>query len=419
MALSPLALLSLVRDAPPRPFVVEFSVALGFAGFMLAGMQFVLPARARPLTRAVGADVLMRAHRQAGVVAGLVVAGHVALLMLDDPARLALLDPLSAPTRAKAGVVSLAAFCALIASSLWRRRLALPYERWRLLHLALGAAALGAGLLHVVGVGRYLHDPTVRIHTAAVVAVGAVGAGYLRLVRPRRIARRPYRVRGVRRERGDATTIVLEPVGHPGHPFRHGQFAWLRVAGAAHSRADNPFSIASSAARPGSLEFTIKAVGDFTRRVAELRPGAVVMLDGPHGSYRPALPHAGFVLVVAGIGITPAMSLLRTLADERDRRPVLLVYGSRRWDGVIFREELERLKRRLDLRVVHVLSDPHDAWRGERGRIDAPLLDRVWPEGGLYNVLVCGSAGMVASTYDAVRRRGVPRRLIHVEGFAP
>lgn len=64
------------------------------------------------------------------------------------------------------------------------------------------------------------------------------------------------------------------------------------------------------------------------------------------------------VLIAGGVGITPMMSMIRTLADRGDRRPVVLIYGSRDWDTITFHEELEALKARLDLTIVHVLSAP-------------------------------------------------------------
>jgi ferredoxin-NADP reductase len=62
----------------------------------------------------------------------------------------------------------------------------------------------------------------------------------------------------------------------------------------------------------------------------------------------------------AGVGITPLMNMLRTMADRGDPRPCYLFFGNREWEGAAFREEIEELKGRLDLEVVHVLSRPRD-----------------------------------------------------------
>lgn len=91
-------------------------------------------------------------------------------------------------------------------------------------------------------------------------------------------------------------------------------------------------------------------------------------------------PRRGRLLLAAGIGITPALSVLRTAADAGESRPLLLLYGSRHWSDVTFRKELDELERQLrNLRVVHVLSRPEPGWHGERGRVGAELLRRSAP----------------------------------------
>ena len=71
--------------------------------------------------------------------------------------------------------------------------------------------------------------------------------------------------------------------------------------------------------------------------------------------------------------------MVRTMADRNDVRPVLLVYGNGEWDDVAFRDELERLKDRLDLTLVHVLERPPHEWRGETGYITTDVLARIVP----------------------------------------
>jgi ferredoxin-NADP reductase len=124
------------------------------------------------------------------------------------------------------------------------------------------------------------------------------------------------------------------------------------------------------------------------------------------------------VLIAGGIGITPIISLLRTAADARDRRPFVLVYGSLRWEQVTFREQLEQLQRRLNLCVVHVLTDPPPRWTGETGLIDDTLLARHLPgDVAAADVFVCGPPPMLAAAFTALQCRGVETKHIHSEQF--
>jgi predicted ferric reductase len=415
-----LPLAAVLVGSPPggRGLVVELASGLGIVALSLLALQLVLPARLAAVARPLGAEVAIRLHRHMADVVVAAIAAHVALVVVGDPSNLALFDPLGAPWRAKAAVASCVALAALIATSLLRRRLRLPYARWRGLHNALGIGALGLGLLHAIGVDRYLtHGPAGPV-TAGLAGLGVLCLVELRLLRPRRLARRPYVVERVERERGGATTLALRADGHRGCRFRPGQFAWLKLADAPHALVEHPFSYSSSASRPQRPAFTIKAYGDFTSRVPQLRPGTRLVVDGPHGSYRPRRHAERFVLIAGGIGITPIVSLLRTAADAGDRHPFLLVYGSARWQEVTFREELERLQRRLDLRVVHVLGEPPPSWAGETGFIDTDLLARrLPPDLGRADVFVCGSPPMLAAAIEGLERLGVAPEHVHAEQF--
>jgi predicted ferric reductase len=252
-------------------------------------------------------------------------------------------------------------------------------------------------------------------------------------IEPLRHRNRPWEVVSVTPERGSSWTLTIRPVGHRGIRFAAGQFAWIRVNRSPFSVREHPFSFSSSAephhahsgddsadgSGDGALSFTIAEAGDFTSRLGELQSGDRVYLDGPYGVFsfeRNEGPR--FVFLAGGIGISPIMSMLRTLADRGDKRPCLLLYGNPTWDDVTFREELEGLRDRLDLSVVHVLEDPPDGWTGEAGFIDDGVLERHLgdhPERARY--FVCGPPVMMDAVLGALTRRGVPDRHIDLEVF--
>jgi predicted ferric reductase len=417
-AVLPLAAVLIGSPPPGRGFVVELGSAFGIVALSLLALQLVVPARVPVVVRALGADVAVRLHRHLADVLVAAIAAHIALVIVADPANVALLDPLGAPWRAKAAVASCAALAALISSSLLRRRLRLAYARWRAIHVVLGAGALAFGAAHALGVGRYLSSGPAAATAAALTACGLLALVELRLWRPRRLTARAYVVEQIVPERGRATTLVLRADGHAGHQFRAGQFAWLKLAHAPRSLDEHAFSYSSSADCPERPEFTIKAYEGFTRHVARLPRGTRVLLDGPHGSYRPRLGADRFVLIAGGIGIAPIVSLLRSAGDAGDRRPFLLLYGNPRWQDVTFREEIERLRRRLDLRVVHVLSDPPEHWTGERGLIDFALLARQLAHDlDGTDFFLCGPPPLLAAARAGLHRLGVAPEQVHAEEF--
>ncbi len=418
--LGPLVLIAGAVKPGAQGRLVVFADALGFAGVSLLALQVVASGRWSGTTRHLGLRRVLAWHRQAGMAVLVIVAAHVVILLIDDPGRLRLLDVGTAPGRARAGLVSALGLVALAGTSVWRRRLRLSYQGWRAIHIGLTGLVIAAAFVHVLWVDAYTSLPVVRWSVLALVLAAAAGLFWARVARPYATALRPYRVVGVRREHGDAVTVELAADGHRGMRFEPGQFARLRSADRPYSLDDHPFTLSSSADRPGRPAFTVKALGDFSRSVADLAVGTEVLVDGPHGEAVDT-PRAGRgrLLLAAGIGITPAISVLRTAAARGERRPLLLLYGSRRWADVTFREELADLERRLaNLRVVHVLSRPEAAWPGERGRIDEALLRRHAPHDvGGWSALICGPPAMVADATRALVRLGMPPSALQAEGF--
>jgi predicted ferric reductase len=420
VVLAPLALILRVMKPGAQGGLVVFADALGFAALSLLALQIVVSGRWAATTRAFGLRSVLTLHRQAGIAVLVLVVVHVLLLMLDDPVRLRLLDPATAPGRARAGMLALLGLGALAATTVWRRRLRLSYERWRAVHLAATALVIGATFAHVVWVHAYTSAPVVRWTVLALVLAAAAALFWTRAARPYATALQPYRVAEVRHERGAAVTLELTADGHEGLCFEPGQFARLRAPERLYGMDDHPFSLSSSARRPDRPAFTVKALGDFSGSLGELPPGTQVLVDGPHGEgIHDPRGVRGRLLIAAGIGITPAISVLRTAAERGERRPYLLLYGSRRWADVTFREELDALARQLPrLCVVHVLSRPDPGWPGEQGRVDAALVRRYAPDDvAAWGALICGPPAMVAGAAAALQRIGMPSAAIQAEGF--
>ena len=409
---------------PGRGFLINFSVALGFVGLSLMGLQFVIAARFPSIAAPFGVDVLLQYHRQIGIVSLLFILAHPLLLFVADTGYLALLDVTTAPLRAKMAVTSTVALLVLVGLSVWRKKLRIGYELWQLTHGVLAFVVMAAALTHVLLVGYYVNEP---LEIALWLWMATVFVGlvlWVRVVRPLELRTKAWRIEDVIPERGNICTIVLKPSRlharrFDGFYFEPGQFAWITVGKSPFAITRHPFSISSSAEKTERVALSIKASGDFTRNVGYLKPGATAYLDGPHGAFTIDRHYGpGFVFIGAGVGITPLMSMLRTMTDRSDPRPCYLFFGNREWEGVAFREEIEELKGRLNLEVVHVLSRPPEGWEGEEGRIDAAVLGRHLPE--RYQRLqyfICGSDLMMEDTEDALVRLGVPKRRVHSERF--
>ena len=227
--LTPLFALLIGPLPPPRDFWTEFSIAIGYSGLAMMGLQFGLTARFRFVTAPWGEDVIYHLHRQISLLAVTFVVAHPLILFAVRPELVALLNSFTAPWRARFAALSTYSLIALVAMALWRGSWNIRYETWHALHIALALTAVAAGLAHMVGWGFYLEAPWKRALWIGLTLFWIGLLIYVRIVKPLFLLRRPYRVSEVRRERGDSITLAMAPDGHAGFRFKPGQFGWLTL----------------------------------------------------------------------------------------------------------------------------------------------------------------------------------------------
>jgi predicted ferric reductase len=418
LCLSPLVLLSF--GAPtPRGFWLELGVGLGVVGFAILALQSLSIARFRHVAPFFGSDAILLFHRQLGFIALFFVLAHPLLLLAVEPRYIEYLDPHVNALRAIFLIMATIGVILLVALPPLRKKISLEYEWWRLSHAVFAAGVLVVGLVHGLQVGHYLSGFGKQIVWVLVLLAGLLPIVYVRLVRPWLAKKKAYRVEEVRAERGDTSTLVLRPDRHEGFSFAAGQFAWLTLGNSPFRLQQHPYSLAGSSVAPHQYRVTIKALGDFSSTIPRVSPGSRAFLDGPYGSFSlGAQPLEGAVLIMGGIGITPAISMLRTCRDLGERRRLILIYANESWDEVAFREELGALEDELDLEVVHVLNDPPKGWQGETGLLRDDVLERHLPrDGGDYHYFVCGPPPMMAVAEKYLATRGVPIWNRSVERF--
>jgi 3-phenylpropionate/trans-cinnamate dioxygenase ferredoxin reductase subunit len=414
------------RTGDSSSLLSQLSVGMGLLATSLLVCAVVLPSRVRSLTRTLGIDGVLGIHRFIGLAVTLLVGLHIILVLAAKPGNVALFDILHAPNRARAAVGATVALAALVALTVLRRRLRQRYEVWRWAHLALAGSVLVLSALHIWWLNHLVRDTAMRalFTVLAVTALGVLGYRWLWL--PIFGPRREYVVRELRTETSTVSTLVLEPRrdrhqrGYRTLAFAPGQFAWIRLNPSIGAQ-EHPFTIASSAHLGLWTEFTIRHSGDFTNELRQLRPGSPVWVDGPHGAFTLDLRRCtGLVMIAGGVGITPMMSMLRTLAHRRDRRPHRLVVVARTLDELLFRAELSELQQRLDLTVVELLRSPPPSWTGASGAVDEDLLTALLPGAFRRNQLdyyLCGPPAMVTDVLTVLDGLDVPQPRIHTEQF--
>ncbi len=412
---------SLVGTTPePRTFWIEFGVGLGFVGLAMMGMQFLLTGRFRFIASGLGLDNMLQFHRQAGLVATCFILAHPIILLIAEPAFLQFLNPSIYPARAVVLSIASVAIIAIVVTTVWRKTFGIPYEWWRTAHGSLALLIVMVGLIHVMLVGHYI-DPLWKRAVWIAFTAGAMGMLiHGRIFRPLVLKKKPWKVVDIREERGNAWTVALEPDGHEGFDFEAGQFAWITIGPSPFSLQQHPFTISSSAESCPRIEFTIKELGDFTSTIKNIPLGTSAFVEGPFGDFslHDDVCEQGAVFMAGGVGITPVMSMLRTLRDQCRELPLQLFYANNNLDDTIFYDEIQALADEINLDVVFVLADPPPHWDGEEGFLRAEILDKYkTPDNGERRYYVCGPGVMMDVVENLLIDRGIEGRRIFSERF--
>jgi len=240
----------------------------------------------------------------------------------------------------------------------------------------------------------------------------------------------PLRVTDVRRETADTVSIAFEvpPELVPAYQFEPGQHLTFRIAGADGEELRRSYSI-SSGLDDNELRVAVKNLpgGVFGVYANEqLKVGELLDVMTPVGRFTTTLDPANaksYLALAAGSGITPVISLIRSVLAREPRSRFTLVYGNRGPSTVIFREELEDLKDRyLDrLQIVHVFSREQQQVPLLNGRLDAlklrALADALLDVPSYDEVFICGPEQMTLAARETLVELGADAAHVHLELF--
>jgi predicted ferric reductase len=418
LVLSPLAILTMLQPESDRPRIAEAGVECGTVALPILAVQFVIAGRFRWIEAPFGLDVLLSFHRAMAMVAVALLCVHPLLVAAGN--EWSLLTRLNVHWYIWAGRATLTLLLAHILFNLWRRSLKLSHERWRQLHSVFALGILTLGFTHAFAVGG--EQPGARIVWSVTFALAMACWLHSRVVRPRLLIDRGFRVAEVREESPSVWTVELEQRHSRPLRFAPGQFQFLRFPDSNLPAEEHPFTIASSPKTPTKISVTIKESGDFTAQVRHLQAGDLATVHGPFGRFSHTLHvrEDELVFVAAGVGITPLMSMLRWMRDNGEIRPVLLIYANRRPENVLFAQELATMERELAMpfKVIHVLSEAPPDWQGETGRLDAQRIVRLCNGIDGKGFYLCCPATMTTAMVRGLRRIGVSARRIHTDHFA-
>jgi predicted ferric reductase len=388
-----------------------------FAAYLLL-VQVLLMARLPFLQWAMGFDTLMKRHRLNGKATLLLILAHVATVTAGYAAQ-SKISPLdqagqfltSWPDMIPALIGTVLLILVAVTSLLIVRR-KLRYETWYGVHLM---AYLGIFLawFHQIPTGsEFMSNPLAAAFWTALYVVTLQLVFFFRLLQPALgFLWHRLRVTEVTWEGPGVVSLRISGYHLDWFNAQSGQWFSWRFLDRERWREAHPFSL--SAAPDGkSFRITIKDLGEYSRRIAGVKLGTLVLAEGPFGAFTEAARTQDRVTLIAGgVGITPIRALLEEVQGD-----VVLVYRAEKAGDILFRDELETLARQRGVTIRYVLGDhrlPANAHLLSAGHLRSLV-----PDIASRDVYLCGPSGMIRLVKHALDKLGVPEAVIHIDEFA-
>jgi len=389
--------------------IYELGTSLGFWGFLLFGLNFLLATRWRWVEWLCGGlDQLYRLHGLIGRWTVSLILLHLAILVLQALPDWGLAARYTIPgldlsyTLGGAGVVLVTL---LLVVTIWIR---FPYPRWLASHRWMGVPYLFGGSHAIVAQGDW--------YLWLLTLGGGAAWIYSSFLYQRLGPQQQGAITGVRTLH-QVTELTIDV--DQAHHFAPGQFVFLSVT---HSAAGlpaerHPFSI-SSILSPTSFRISAKQLGDYTAQLGRLIPGDRVTVYGAYGTFGlRALARGGPAIWIAGgIGVTPFLSLLRHLAEQGvdSPEPITFVWVVREADEAVYLDEIQGLAARIPSLRFHL----HVSATSGRVHAEQLLHSAASPPTTALRVLICGPDPMMTALTKQFVRLGVRRQRVMSEAFA-
>lgn len=194
-------------------------------------------------------------------------------------------------------------------------------------------------------------------------------------------------------------------------PFTAGQWVMLELPDPSGGKAwKSAYSISNAPHEAGQgFQVAVKRAGDFTKRLEALCPGEEIVAQGPYGVFTLRAHERPIVIFAGGVGFTPFRSMVRSLVETKDPRPVILFYSNRKESEIAYAHEFRELADTHPLfKPIFILTrEAPDGWEGESRRLDREMLYKYVPDLQVPEFLACGPTVFMDHVRDLLAAEGV------------
>lgn len=387
----------------------------GLVGMTMFALSFILATRISWIEDVFGGlDKVYITHAILGGTALILILGHPILLVLKFvPAQMYLAAKYLLPSAVWSvnfGIIALVGMIALIVITLFSK---MKYHRWKFTHEFLGLMFIFA-VLHIFLVRNSVAQDNIfdwyYLYATIVSAMGLFGFSYSLFIKNRLFKNAVYSIKSIQQRNG-VFEILLTPEHKP-ISYQAGQFIFVRFYNEQISREQHPFSIASKS-DAFEIIIVIKQLGDYTSKLAHLKEGDKVSIEGPYGRFGyKKYSKRDQVWIAAGIGITPFIGMAQDVAEDSElQSKITLIYSVKNQDDLIgeplFNDVMQKTS---NFKFIPWISET-------QGRVDAKAVYDLSGRFRNKEFFLCGPAEFKLAIIRGLIKNGVSKDHIHEEVF--
>jgi predicted ferric reductase len=406
---------------PLGSVLISIGRLCGLLGVYFILIQFSLRARIQPAEKIIGFMHIDKIHKKNGYIAISFLVLHPIFLTFGYAflSRKSILDQFIIFIFQYEDVMNaffgLSLFILVICTSIYIVRKKLPYHWWYFIHLCTYLAIFLAFGHQLHNGEDFVANPIFGYFWYFLYALVFGATLYWKIIRVGLMYyNHRFYVADVVNETYDTTSLYIKGRDMGSISYKAGQFAFIHILDKQLWWDVHPFSI-SCAPNGEYLRFTIKASGDYTRKIPMVKINTPVILDMPHGEFTLAQAVTKKLLFIAGgVGLTPLRAMLEAAGTEYDSA---LVFANKTEADIVLRSELEKLSDENNVPIYHIMSgDPQ--YPGFKGYVTISFLEQTVPDFKERDIFICGPPVMMKLVIAALLESGMDSNRIHSEEFS-
>ena len=384
----------------------------GLMGFLFLSLLIFSGDTARFFDKFFGIDKIIKFQRKFATTTAIFVSLHPIFFILSSKLILPYIIPDFSVIPLALGIISFYIFTVvIIASKIYKR---ISYGAWQFIHI-LTYILFFFVLYHAFNWGFDSGNWFMRIIYSILLIAIIIGIIYRTGYKIKQKYAGKFYVQDIKNETRDAFTLTLKP--EKKLLFKAGQFCFLRL-NKNKLYARHPFTISNSPKKE-ELCFTIKLAGRFTKALSELKKGEEVIIDGPFGIFTIEDLGKDLVFIAGGVGITPFMSIIKDRMEDNNTQNIVLLYGSKTKEDIIYAEQLNSIKKDW-FKKVYILSDDYSFFKTyeyETGYINKEIIKKYVKNINNSLFYICGPELMKNNLKKILNKLGVNKQNIKIEDF--